>query len=74
MSGDIDFEGLDIRYSGDKMPALFVAHGNSMSAIEETEYSRAWKSLEQSLPRSEGILCMLHRTYVHCTAGSGRAP
>ena len=57
MSGDIDCEGLDIRYSGDKMPALFVAHGNSMSAIEETEYSQAWKSSVQSLPRPEGILC-----------------
>ena len=28
--------------SDQKMPVLFVGHGNPMNAIEDNEYSRAW--------------------------------
>jgi 4,5-DOPA dioxygenase extradiol len=40
------------------MPVIFVGHGNPMNAIEENEFSRAWKALGESLPRPQAILCV----------------
>ena len=41
-----------------KMPVLFVGHGNPMNAIEDNEYSRAWAEVGKSLPRPNAILCI----------------
>ncbi len=41
-----------------RMPALFVGHGNPMNAIEDSEFSRAWAEAAASLPRPEAILCV----------------
>jgi 4,5-DOPA dioxygenase extradiol len=41
-----------------KMPVVFVGHGNPMNAIEDNEFSRAWKSLGESLPRPQAVLCI----------------
>ena len=41
-----------------KMPALFVGHGNPMNAIEDNDYSRAWRRMGESLPRPQAILCV----------------
>lgn len=40
------------------MPALFVGHGSPMNAIEDNEFSRAWQSAAENLPRPKGILCI----------------
>lgn len=34
-----------------RMPALFIGHGSPMNAIEDTSWSRAWRSLGDSLRR-----------------------
>ncbi|WP_283639119.1 4,5-DOPA dioxygenase extradiol [Marinovum algicola] len=39
-----------------RMPVVFLGHGSPMNAIEDTAFSRAWKTLGQSLPRPEAIL------------------
>ncbi|OAH98960.1 dioxygenase [Methylomonas methanica] len=39
-----------------RMPALFIGHGSPLNAIEESEFSRAWAALGQSLPRPKAIL------------------
>jgi 4,5-DOPA dioxygenase extradiol len=39
-----------------RMPALFVGHGSPMNAIEENDWSRAWRSLGAALPRPQAIL------------------
>ena len=44
--------------SSRNMPALFVGHGNPMSAIEDNPYSRAWRELGATLPRPRVILCI----------------
>ncbi|HTP09206.1 MAG TPA: 4,5-DOPA dioxygenase extradiol [Anaerolineae bacterium] len=44
--------------SDQKMPVLFVGHGNPLNAIEDNEYSRAWAEVGQSLPRPNAILCI----------------
>lgn len=54
----IDLGVAELADSGFKMPALFIGHGNPMNAIEDTEFSRMWGSIGQSLPRPKTILCI----------------
>ena len=42
----------------DRVPVLFVGHGSPMNAIEENEFSRAWRQLGQEIPRPKVILCI----------------
>ncbi len=44
--------------TGTTMPVLFIGHGSPMNAIEDSEYSRAWASVAQSLPKPKAILCV----------------
>lgn len=39
-----------------RMPVVFLGHGSPMNALEDTEYSRAWTALGQSLPEPSAIL------------------
>ncbi|PZF71453.1 4,5-DOPA dioxygenase extradiol [Taibaiella soli] len=40
----------------DKMPVLFVGHGNPMNAILDNPFSRKWTELGKELPRPKAIL------------------
>lgn len=42
----------------DKMPVLFVGHGNPMNAIQENEYTKTWNQLGESIPTPKLILCI----------------
>lgn len=42
----------------DKMPVLFLGHGSPMNAIQETEFSKGWRTIGQSLPRPNAIICI----------------
>lgn len=42
----------------DRMPALFIGHGNPMNAIEDNHFSREWKRVGQEMPRPTAIVCM----------------
>jgi 4,5-DOPA dioxygenase extradiol len=44
--------------STDKMPVLFLGHGSPMNAIQETEFSKGWRSIGASLPRPRAIICV----------------
>jgi 4,5-DOPA dioxygenase extradiol len=44
--------------SSSPMPALFVGHGSPMNAVEDNEFSRAWKEVGEALPRPNAILCI----------------
>jgi 4,5-DOPA dioxygenase extradiol len=49
----------DIKKSAsDKMPVLFVGHGNPMLAITENKYTRAWSDIGNRLPKPKAILCV----------------
>jgi 4,5-DOPA dioxygenase extradiol len=50
------------------MPALFIGHGSPMNAIEDTRYSRAWKTMAQALPRPRAILVVSAHWFVAGTA------
>ncbi|MGZ3864749.1 MAG: 4,5-DOPA-extradiol-dioxygenase [Bacteroidia bacterium] len=55
-----DLEKLSNTFSSheNKMPLLFVGHGNPMNAIEDNEFSKKWQSLGKELPRPQAILCI----------------
>jgi 4,5-DOPA dioxygenase extradiol len=40
------------------MPVLFLGHGSPMNAIEDNEFSRAWKQAATQIPRPKAILCI----------------
>ncbi|MEY3787245.1 MAG: hypothetical protein RLZ75_1452, partial [Pseudomonadota bacterium] len=42
----------------DKMPVLFVGHGNPMNAITDNSYSQNWKTIGEQLPVPNAILCI----------------
>ncbi len=46
------------------MPALFLGHGSPMLTLGENEYTRAWRSLGETLPRPRAVLCISAHWYV----------
>ncbi|MBI2428899.1 MAG: 4,5-DOPA dioxygenase extradiol, partial [Ignavibacteriales bacterium] len=40
----------------ERMPLLFVGHGNPMNAIDDNAFSRAWKEMGTKLPKPQAIL------------------
>lgn len=40
----------------ERMPVLFVGHGNPMNAIEDNTFSRTWTALGQQLPEPQAIV------------------
>lgn len=42
----------------ERMPVVFVGHGSPMNAIEDNPFSRAWRSLGETLPKPKAILCI----------------
>lgn len=42
----------------ERMPILFLGHGNPMNAIEENEFVGGWKSIAKELPKPNAILCV----------------
>lgn len=41
-----------------RLPVLFVGHGNPMNAIEENPFSKGWSQVGASLPTPNAILCI----------------
>jgi 4,5-DOPA dioxygenase extradiol len=42
----------------DKMPVLFLGHGNPMNAIEENEFVSGFRNMAKLLPKPNAILCI----------------
>jgi 4,5-DOPA dioxygenase extradiol len=40
------------------MPVVFVGHGNPMNAIEDNEFSAAWKKMGAAIPKPEAVLAI----------------
>jgi 4,5-DOPA dioxygenase extradiol len=49
------------------MPALFVGHGSPMNAIEDNEFSHAWREAARQIPRPKAILCISAHWETHGT-------
>ncbi len=54
----------------ERMPILFIGHGNPMNAITDTIYSRSWAELGQKLPPPKAILCLSAHWLTNGTAVS----
>lgn len=42
----------------EKMPVLFIGHGNPMNAITQNPFKTAWEQLGKQLPTPKAILCI----------------
>lgn len=42
----------------ERMPALFVGHGNPMNAIEDNIFTRGFEAIAKELPKPNAILCI----------------
>nr|WP_321457579.1 4,5-DOPA dioxygenase extradiol [uncultured Cohaesibacter sp.] len=42
--------------ASDRMPLVFLGHGNPMNAIEDNVYSQSWNKLGETLPHPQAIL------------------
>lgn len=51
-----------------RMPALFLGHGSPMNALEDNEYTRAWRKLGETLPRPKAIVAVSAHWYTRVTA------
>ncbi len=42
----------------EKMPVLFVGHGNPMNVMDDNEFSRAWDAAGKALPKPKAVICI----------------
>ena len=42
----------------EKMPVLFVGHGNPMNVMEDNQFSRAWDTAGKALPKPKAVICI----------------
>ena len=56
-----------------RMPVLFVGHGNPMNAVQDTEWSRAWSALGRRLLRPRAVLSISAHWYLPGTAATAMA-
>lgn len=54
--------------SPDRMPALFIGHGSPMNALEENDYTRAWREIGAAIPRPRAVLVVSAHWYIGTTA------
>jgi len=47
-----------IESSAEKMPVLFIGHGNPMNALRDTPFTRKLHELGKRLPRPKAVLCV----------------
>jgi 4,5-DOPA dioxygenase extradiol len=57
----------------ERMPTLFIGHGNPMNAIQDSAWSRAWSALGQRLPTLRVVLSVSAHWYLPGTAATAMA-
>ncbi|HEX5352906.1 MAG TPA: 4,5-DOPA dioxygenase extradiol [Rhodanobacteraceae bacterium] len=57
----------------DRMPTLFVGHGNPMNAVQDTVWSRAWSALGKRLPKPRAVLSVSAHWYLPGSAATAMA-
>jgi 4,5-DOPA dioxygenase extradiol len=51
-----------------RMPAVFLGHGNPMNALANNAFTRAWQAIGRTLPRPQAVLTVSAHWYVPATA------
>ncbi|MEI7187590.1 4,5-DOPA dioxygenase extradiol [Dickeya dianthicola] len=54
--------------STSRMPALFLGHGSPMNALDENDYTLAWRKLGETLPCPKAIVAVSAHWYTRGTA------
>jgi len=54
-------------------PAAFIGHGSPMNALEENDYTKAWRNFGSAAPRPRAILVISAHWYVNATAVTAMA-
>lgn len=53
------FEALKDRFGKtDRMPVMFLGHGNPLNAITRNPWAAGWEAVGQALPRPRAVLCI----------------
>ncbi len=52
----------------ERMPALFVGHGNPMNALLNNPYTQNWAALGDVIPKPKAILCVSAHWYIEDAA------
>lgn len=47
-----------------RMPAIFLGHGNPMNALARNQYTEAWTAIGKTLPHPQAILCVSAHWYI----------
>lgn len=53
-----------------RMPAVFLGHGNPMNAISKNVYTEAWAAIGRSIPRPKAVLSVSAHWYITATAAT----
>lgn len=48
----------------DRMPVLFVGHGNPMNAITDNQWARSWAELGKRIPKPKAVVCVSAHWYL----------
>ncbi len=48
----------------DRMPAVFVGHGNPLNALSDNDWTRAWRALGAAIPRPRAVLAVSAHWYL----------
>ena len=48
----------NLQEQDEQMPVLFIGHGSPMNAIEDNEFTTAWKTIAKTIPKPKAILCI----------------
>lgn len=56
-----------------RMPAVFIGHGNPMNTLERNRYTESWQALGRALPRPRAILAISAHWYIDRTAVTAMA-
>jgi 4,5-DOPA dioxygenase extradiol len=51
----------------ERMPVLFLGHGNPMNAIEENEFVQGFRNVAKTLPKPKAILCVSAHWFIKGT-------
>ena len=57
--------------AGERMPVLFVGHGNPMNALQDNRWSQGWRAMGAALPKPKAVLAVSAHWYVPGTYLTG---
>jgi 4,5-DOPA dioxygenase extradiol len=55
----------------DRMPVIFLGHGNPMNALAKNRYTEGWAAIGKAIPRPRAVLAVSAHWYIPATAVTG---